>query len=124
MKNHRFLCLTSFPFIYSSYIAVSKALKILYFLVFITSQLFWYTCRRHDYIHNIDQYVAKVTGLYTFYEMTRKDIFECIFFTVLIMSFFYMSHRNSSRQWVCNEHLFYHGCMHLSCISTVIWMKL
>jgi len=96
-------------------------LAVILVLIMICSQLFWSNPIQHSLIHKIDAIVAKV-GLTCFIlyialfkKKTWLGVISAIFIVICIADTFYLSNYFSTIEWACEEHILFHGMMHLFC---------
>jgi hypothetical protein len=94
-------------------------LALVLFVCFIISEVFWSNPIRFSKQHIIDGIYAKFTIacfiVYTlcFKKMNALIKMSYIFLILLLAATFYYSDLHSSKDWCCDEHVFYHGLMHL-----------
>ena len=117
---NRLLCLTSFPLIYFSCITKHTHLNKMFFTLFITSQLFWYTCIKDSIFHKLDAIVAKITIGYTFYILYNHKV-NIIPLGFIPLWFSLRSNIESSIEWKSPKHLINHSIFH---ITAIIFMSL
>lgn len=128
-QNYNFLCFTNLLLLYSifyffynnkKYILFEYILVSLLPFTVLFSQLFWYNPVRNSLIHKIDAIIAKlVISSFILYTLIYKFNFSYLIILTIIFTSFYYSNNYSSKNWCCNNHLFYHGLLHIFCfIST------
>ena len=130
-ENYNFLLLTNLLLLYSiiyfftnnkvhtlvEYILVS----LLPFTIFF-SQLFWINPIRHSVIHKIDAFIAKIViSSFIIYTLIYKYNFSYIILLHFILLSFYYSNYYSSKKWCCNNHLFFHGLLHIFCFIVTFY---
>ena len=126
--NHKYLCFTSslliIPIIYflfnTQYLnekpKIEFVLVALLILTTIFSQLFWNDPIKDSMIHKIDAIIAKIAIVsFTLYTFVYKFHFSYLFILLAICISFYFSNKYSNKQWCCDEHLYWHGLLHLFC---------
>lgn len=128
-EKYNFLCLTNLLLLYSivyffynnqKYILFEYILVSLLPFTIIFSQLFWYNPVRNSLIHRIDAIIAKIV-IFSFiiYTLIYKFNFNYLILLTAIFISSYYSNYYSSKNWCCNNHLFFHGLLHIFCfIST------
>lgn len=130
-ENYNFLLLTNSLLLYSiiyfftnntvhtliEYILVS----LLPFTIFF-SQLFWINPIRYSIIHKIDAFIAKIViSSFIIYTLIYKYNFSYIILLYFIFLSFYYSNYYSSKKWCCNNHLFFHGLLHIFCFIATFY---
>jgi len=130
-ENYNFLLLTNLLLLYSiiyfftnnkvhniiEYILVS----LLPFTIFF-SQLFWINPIRYSVIHKIDAFIAKIViSSFIIYTIIYKYNFSYIILLHFILLSFYYSNYYSSKKWCCNNHLFFHGLLHIFCFIATFY---
>ena len=94
-------------------------LSICLLLTILFSQLFWRNPKKHSMIHKIDAIIAKISImsfiLYTIlYKKLNKYLLGSYLLIILGMFYtFYYSNKYSTLEWCCNNHLIYHGYLHV-----------
>lgn len=131
---NRFLCRSSFIFLIPIIIFLRKTKKNIYetllamllLINFGLSWMFWRKAVKHSNIHFIDAGFARLSPvLFSIYILFIKDISvvtKTLFIFVVCVCFviWYFSHINSSHEWCCKEHIFYHCLFHIcTCIATM-----
>lgn len=125
-KNNYYLQITSlfflFGVIYFFYYSKKNMIECILALIlsgcFILSELFWNNPVRFSNMHTIDGIYAKITSVsFILYSLFKKmnviAKFSYIGLMLSLMYTFYYSNLYSSMDWCCDEHIFYHGLMHL-----------
>ena len=85
------------------------------------SQLFWRNPIKNSLIHRIDAIIAKISFIsFILYTILYKNLNIYLLVSYILIMVgglytFYNSHKYSSEEWCCNNHLIYHGCSHLLC---------
>ena len=130
-ENYNFLLLTNLLLLYSiiyfftnntvhtliEYILVS----LLPFTIFF-SQLFWINPIRYSVIHKIDAFIAKIViSSFIIYTLIYKYNFSYIILLHFIFLSFYYNNYYSSKNWCCNNHLFYHALLHIFCFIATFY---
>ena len=130
-ENYNFLLFTNLLLLYSivyfftnntvhtliEYILVS----LLPFTIFF-SQLFWINPIRYSVIHKIDAFIAKIViSSFIIYTLIYKYNFSYIILLHFIFLSFYYSNYYSSKKWCCNNHLFFHGLLHIFCFIATFY---
>jgi hypothetical protein len=88
---------------------------------FVCSEIFWYNPIRFDIIHRIDGFVAKTSiSYFIVYTLTCKELEYLYYYSYLcimfgIFSSFYLSNRESSKEWCSDKHIMYHSLLHFFC---------
>lgn len=126
--HHKYLCFTSslliIPILYFLFkiqylnenSKIEFALALLLILTIIFSQLFWNNPIKDSFIHKMDAIIAKIAIIsFTLYTFVYKFHFSYLFILLVICISFYFSNKYSNKQWCCDEHLFYHGLLHIIC---------
>jgi hypothetical protein len=131
-NNHKYLCYTIllliFPllFFYQKMNVRSRedyVFALLLVMVIISSQLFWHNPIKNSQIHKVDSIIAKIT-IFTFilYILIYKFKFSFIFVLLAIIISYYFSDHHSKQSWVSNEHIFFHGLLHIFCFIATLYM--
>jgi hypothetical protein len=124
-----YLCITNLSLFFSLlffYLNSKKniyewILAVLLSLIIICSQLFWSNPIQHSLIHRIDAIVAKVSIVCFFIYIMffkRHPWWGCLtagFIMVCIATSFYLSNHFSTIEWCSEEHIMFHGLMHIFC---------
>jgi len=80
------------------------------------SQLFWKYPVKHSFIHTIDAIVAKITIVsFILYTILYKFSLFYLFVLLCICITSYYSNYYSSQIWCSNDHLYWHGILHICC---------
>ena len=116
---HRRLMLSScsifltipFYFIFSQNLTIFKnCLVFMLFINFVLSITFWNNPVKNSFIHRVDAFLAKVSFvLITSYVFNS---YALIFITIALV-FFFIGNYYSSKQWLSNNHILYHGLFHI-----------
>ena len=125
--THKYLRYTSFLLIISIlYFLFNQNLKetpkleyvlaLLLTLTVIFSQIFWNNPIKNSKIHKIDAIIAKTT-IFSFiiYILIYKFKLSFIFFILAMYISFCFSDKYSNQEWCCNDHIFWHGLLHIIC---------
>ena len=130
-QNYNFLCFTNLLLLYSifyffynnkKYILFEYILVSLLPFTVLFSQLFWYNPVRNSLIHKIDAIIAKlVISSFILYTLIYKFNFSYLIILTIIFTSFYYSNHFSSKNWCCNNHLFYHGLLHIFCFIATFY---
>jgi len=130
--DHNYLRITSISFLFAffyflMYSLDSETSTMEYILagmilvLFICSQLFWYDPVQGSDMHLIDAMVAKSSiVVFILYTLLYKPMTEIVFFSYMVLfaclvTCFYYSNWYSKKEWCCDEHIFYHGLLHMVC---------
>jgi hypothetical protein len=132
MKSH-YLCIsisllfTSFLYflLFSDKNGGECFLASLMILLFITSESFWYNPVRYSTLHRIDAALAKVTIFFFFlYTVLVKATLSnpCLLIQysivlAIILGSAALSEYYSQKQWLSDQHVFFHGLLHVSCFA-------
>jgi len=137
--KNKVLCFTSHSFLVSYLYYVKYSTKniheinLSYYLLstYVVSTLFWSSAKRHSLIHKIDGVVAKSSILYfiiyTIHKTHIQDrIYSQLFISYLfivsgIFATFYLSNRESRKEWLTDKHIVYHSIFHLFCFFGSIY---
>jgi hypothetical protein len=130
-ENYNFLCFTNLLLLYSifyffynnkKYILFEYILVSLLPFTVICSQLFWINPIRNSLIHSIDAFIAKIViSSFIIYTLIYKYNFSYIILLYFIFLSFYYSNYYSSKKWCCNNHLFFHGLLHIFCFIATFY---
>ena len=83
-------------------------------IIIIFSQFFWDNPIKQSTIHKIDALIAKiVTFSFILYTLLYKFKFSYLLLLLAIATSFYLSNHYSTQEWCCNEHIFWHGSLHI-----------
>ena len=88
-------------------------------LTFIFSQIFWANPIQYSFYHKIDAVIAKISiAMFLLYTLLYKDLsyYTLISYLLIMLGVagsFYFSNYYSSREWCCDNHLFYHKFLHI-----------
>jgi len=97
------------------------------FFCLLFSQLFWYNPENNSLIHKIDARIAKLTSfLFITYILFYKKLSGLVLFLYLLLGIltiyaFYRSDYYSTKEWCCDEHLFYHGLLHIAGLFVMLY---
>lgn len=126
-KNNYYLCITNLFFLlgiiyfslYSKKTFIECALAFILTICFTVSEIFWINPIRFSRTHVIDGFCAKFAIIcFILYTLCCKKMDAATtvsyFSIILLISItFYYSHFYSSNDWCCDDHIFYHGIMHM-----------
>jgi len=126
-SNHKCLCYTNLLLIISLFYFLFtrqkiKTINFEYILALfiiptiICSQLFWNNPIKQSNIHKIDAIIAKITILsFIIYTLLYKFKISYLFVLLASIVCFYFSNYYSNKEWCSNQHLFFHGLLHICC---------
>jgi hypothetical protein len=126
--NHKYLCCTNilliiplFIFLFNKHeikdnLKAEYLLASLLTLTIVFSQFFWNNPIRYSNIHKIDGIIAKISiSSFILYTIMYKFIFSYLFILLGTFVSFYFSNYYSSQKWCSNQHLIWHGILHIFC---------
>lgn len=124
-RNHKYLRLTSlllivsvFYFLFNKQEVKKPFLEYLLasflIIVIIFSQFFWNNPIKQSNIHKIDAIIAKIVSFsFILYTLLYKFKISYLLLLLIIVISFYLSNYYSTQEWCCNEHIFWHGSLHI-----------
>ena len=125
LEKHEYLrytiLLLIIPILY--FIFIRREKKILEYVlasflvvIIITSQLFWINPIKNSSIHMIDSIVAKfVIVSFILYILVYKFKYIVLLFLLAVIICAYFSNYYSQKKWCSDQHLYWHGCLHIFC---------
>ncbi len=105
--------------------SLESGLATILFIAMYAAQAFWYNPVKYSFLHKLDGIIAKLAiGLFLIYVIFYKERWRDPMFVISVIGLFYfaaMSHCESSKEWCCPSHLFYHGGLHLISAGSAIY---
>jgi uncharacterized membrane protein YgaE (UPF0421/DUF939 family) len=97
-------------------------LAIMLVFIIITSQLFWNNPIKQSQIDTIDSIIAKIVMIsFCLYIVSYKFKFSFLLVLLAICISFYFSNYYSNQEWCSNEHIIYHGILHIFCFVATFY---
>ena len=97
-------------------------LAIMLVFIIITSQLFWNNPIKQSDIHTIDSIIAKIVMISFFvYIVSYRFKFSFLLVLLAICISSYFSDYYSNQEWCSNEHIIFHGVLHIFCFVATFY---
>jgi hypothetical protein len=96
-----------------------KILGIYCLSIWFSTILFWTNPVKNSFIHKMDAIIAKSGCIYfigyTLSQKTLENYYICSYILCIhgMVYTFYLSNRESIKEWCSTDHIFYHGLLHL-----------